>query len=111
MRYLIGSIMLSFCIISFAGEQSSMRCGNGFIEKGMNFNQVKKECGRKWKPANIERFTQQTADPTLRYSDGTMPVNTNLIEKWTYAVYGRFITHVTFKNGRVVRIFETSTRK
>lgn len=105
------TVLLIFSQASFAANQKSMRCGNGFIEIGMNFKQVKKECGRNGKPASIERYTKQSANPRLRYSDGTMPVETHLIEKWTYAIYGRFIVYVYFKDGRIERIFETSKRR
>ncbi|NQY26592.1 MAG: DUF2845 domain-containing protein [Piscirickettsiaceae bacterium] len=112
LRVIAGSfILLMFSFNAFAGDVRSLRCGNGFIKLGMNSTQVKKACSSKWQPANIERYSRQDADPRVRYSDGTIPVNTHLIEKWTYKFYGKFITHVYFEDGRIKKIFETSKRR
>lgn len=104
------SIMFFSSTVS-AGDIERYRCGNKFIELGMNIDQIKKACGKKrWKPIKVEK---QEVNKGLRgyyYEDGTMPVAVDYYDKLLYGEYGKFYVWVIMKNGRVERINQTSKR-
>jgi len=99
-----------FLFQAFAGESNTYKCGNRLVKLGMSFEQVTKTCGKRNKPAEVKRYSVDKGLRNYRYSDGTMPIETEQIEEWHFAPYGKFVTIVYFNNGRVNRIFQTSKR-
>ncbi len=77
----------------------SLRCAGGIVTRGDAAETVRAKCGE---PDHTTGYQRRTGAPTAR-DPGAF--NLSDVQTWTYRRgYGRFVQHLQFEGGRLVRI-------
>ena len=96
-RWLVAAPLAAMLAADAAAD--SLRCAGGIVTRGDTAQSVRAKCGE---PDHTSGYQRRSGAPTARDAGA---FNLTDVQVWTYRRgYGRFVQHLQFEGGRLLRI-------